>query len=367
MCLSSGKKKDKSENQEEIRRDEVRRSLNYLLTDDESDKENSEICGKLESLNLNTPKIKESSKKDRRRTSFYSTKSEIENEKSSESVIEIEDDSESEGSSSSSSVVVLSSESEHSEEEFDLPLTTEDTKAKLLESFLEDVAEQIKGITPYDDTVSMHESFVCPVESTFHPKILTPEKVTHKHALLDTVVDSLINSQIIDDEEKKSDLTIEETTPSLTSAVKLSTKSTMKRASSNSSRTSSSTEVISTTVNFKMRMNGAISARFNLESSDEECSSQSSKRLKSSDGSAKDIQRTTKFRSRKLPSSDDEDSQSSKRAKSSNDSSQSISNLQKTNAEIVKTHRQSGEKKKQSLLPEESMLGEFSICKYTFL
>lgn len=225
-----------------------------------------------------------------------------------------------------------------------LPLTTDEAKANLLKSFLNDVAEQIKVGTPYDDTVSMHESFVLPVEPSFRPKEPTPMKINERHALMDTV--SFVESRLFDPticesvrevrslrRSKRSEVTIAETTSS--SAYELSRKSTMKRTTSyrsSRSTSSSSTEVISTTVNVKIKV-GGIRGKFNFDSSDEESSSQSSKRLKSSDGSS------VGATSRKISSG----------------------LLSKTNTELVKTHRQSVGKRP---VPEESMLGEFSICKY---
>lgn len=320
--------------------------MDYLLTDDESDKENNQICEILSSLDLNKKEI-QIPEKNRRRTSFYSVGEKSDNSQEGElKLIEpsksdssscIEIDEEEEESESSDSIVVLSSETETELEELVLPSTTEDTKANQLKSFLDDVAEQIKVATPYDDTVSMHESFVLPIEPSFRPKTPPPEKVNLKHALMDTV--SFVDTHIFDPtvcesvreenrslrRSRRSEITIAETTTS-SSVYEFSNKPTMKRAVSYRS-SSSSTEVISTTVNFKIKVGGGISARFNIDSSDEECSSQSSKRLKSSDGSVK----------------------------GRNSSSKSLS---RTNTEVVKTLRQSGGKR----IPEESMLGEFSIC-----
>ncbi|KAL5276321.1 ACRC.2 family protein [Megaselia abdita] len=338
LCLSSGSK-SKKENRPEFDRENlegVRKSLDYLLTDDESDKENNQICDRLSSLNINKKEIL--TNKERRRTSFYSAGEEspekeklidLENSESSESVIEVEEETEEE-ESDGESIVVLSSEDE--EEFLVLPSTTEETKANQLKSFLEDVVEQIKVASPYDDTVSMHESFVLPVEPTFHPKDPTPQKINEKHALMDTV--SFIESRIFEPticeslrEERRStrsEITIAETTSS--SFCELSNKSTMKRVASHRSTSSSSTEVISTTVNFKIKVGGAISATARFDSSEEECSSQSSKRLKSSDGSISGRMNSIR--------------------------------LSNTNTEVIKTLRQSGGKRQ---VPEESMLGEFSI------
>lgn len=69
LCLSSGSKKKRAE-EPRANLDGVRKSLEYLLTDDDSDKENNQICERLGSLTINKPEI---SKSERRRTSFYST------------------------------------------------------------------------------------------------------------------------------------------------------------------------------------------------------------------------------------------------------------------------------------------------------